>query len=320
MKKICALIMCMPACGAALFAQTGVASAADFDTEADGAPNGGGVVITWYKGTGGNVVIPAAIGRKAVVGIGDKAFSDNESLASVTLPEGLTTIGEGAFYYCDGLKAIRVAPANKQYKDIDGVLFTKDGKTLVAYPGGGKTAYTIPAGVTSIGERAFRSCTSLTSVTIPNSVTTIGERAFRGCESLTSVTIPAGVTSIGLGAFEWCRRLTSVTIPDGVTTIGEWAFCGCSGLTLVTIPAGVTSIGEGAFYGCTSLTSVVIPDSVTTIGEWAFYDCAKLTSVTIPADVTSIARGAFRDCTSLMPEVRADIEKRFGKDPFASPY
>jgi hypothetical protein len=82
------------------------------------------------------------------------------------------------------------------------------------------------------------------------------------------------------------------------------------------IPAGVTSIGEGAFSGRARLTSVMIPEGVTTIGEWAFYDCSGLTSVTIPGSVTDIGVSAFRGCGSLKPEIRADIEERFGKGVF----
>ena len=153
--------------------------------------------------------------------------------------------------------------------------------------------------VTSIGDSAFRDCSSLTSVTIGNSVTSIGDWAFSGCSSLTSVTIGSGVTSIGSSAFENCSSLTSVTIPDSVTSIGNRAFSGCSSLTSITIPNSVTSIGDGAFENCSSLTSVTIPNSVTSIGVEAFFACSSLTSVTIPNSVTSIGDSAFYICSSL---------------------
>ena len=153
--------------------------------------------------------------------------------------------------------------------------------------------------VTSIGERAFDDCSSLTSVTIPNSVTSIGESAFSDCTGLTSVTIPNSVTSIGTKAFSWCTGLTSVTIPNSVTSIGDYAFCACTSLTSVTIPNSVTSIGDHAFSGCTGITSVTIPNSVTSIGNYAFEDCPSLTSVTIPNSVTSIGDHAFAYCSGL---------------------
>jgi len=127
--------------------------------------------------------------------------------------------------------------------------FQMNRTVLVKYKG--KAAQvTIPAGVTAIGDRAFDSCTSITSVTIPSSVSSIGGWAFWGCTSLTSVTIAEGVTSIGRDAFSNCTSLTSVTIPSSVTSIGFAAFSDCTSLTSVTIPESVTSIGEYAFYGC----------------------------------------------------------------------
>ena len=161
------------------------------------------------------------------------------------------------------------------------------------------TSVTIGNSVTSIGSLAFISCSSLTSITIPNSVTSIGNYAFRSCSSLTSVTIPNSVTSIGSDAFRSCSSLTSVTIPNSVTSIGSDAFAGCSSLTSVTIPNSVMSIGNSVFDGCSSLTSITIPNSVTSIGNYAFRGCSSLTSITIPNYVTSIGSEAFRYCRSL---------------------
>ncbi len=188
--------------------------------------------------------------------------------------------------------------------------------------------------VTSIGDRAFWSCSGLTSITISNSVTSIGEYAFEGCSGLKKVivsdiaawcgikfgsnplayakhlysdenteikelVIPNSVTSIGDRAFLGCSGLTSVTIPNSVTSIEQNAFRDCSGLTSVTIPNSVTSIDRYAFSGCSGLTSVTIGNSVTSIGGGAFYECSGLTSVTIPNSVTSIGDRAFYCCSSL---------------------
>ena len=161
------------------------------------------------------------------------------------------------------------------------------------------TAVEIPNSVTSIGSSAFEYCSSLASIEIPSSITSIGDWAFSDCSSLTAVEIPSSVISIGNGAFSNCTGLTAVEIPSSVTSIGNSAFSGCSRLTAIEIPNSVTSIGNYAFYGCSSLTDIQIPNSVTSIGEHAFYGCSGLTAVEIPNSVTSIGYSAFEDCSNL---------------------
>jgi hypothetical protein len=136
-------------------------------------------------------------------------------LMGVTIPDRVTDIGEGVFDSCSSLTAITVDARNPAFSSVDGVLFSKDMTTLIAYPGGKKSSsYTIPDSVTSIGDWAFAN-TPLTSITLPNSVTSIGFGAFQ-YTPLTSITFPDSLTSIGDDAF--CEtQLTSVTIPHAAT-------------------------------------------------------------------------------------------------------
>ena len=222
----------------------------------------------------------------SVTSIGGDAFSGCSSLTSVTIPNSVTSIGTYAFQGCSSLSSVTI-PNN--VTSIEAGAFSGCSSL---------TSVIIPNGVTNI-DGVFYGCSSLTSVTIPNSITSIGGYTFYGCSSLTSITIPNSVTSIGIGAFDGCSSLTSVAIPSSVTSIEKRTFRGCSSLTSVTIPNSITSIGESAFEGCSSLTSVTIPESVRSIGNSAFYGCGSLTSVTLPNSVKSIGYWAFRDCSSL---------------------
>ncbi len=191
---------------------------------------------TEYSGTcGGNVTwsLDTDTGVLTISGSGEMTdYSTGSStpwydyvsyINTVTIEDGITSIGNYAFYNCTGL-----------------------------------TSVTISDSVTSIKTSAFADCTALTSITIPDSVRDIAYEAFYSCTSLTNVTIPNGLTSINDSLFCNCTSLESITIPDSVTSIGNYAFCDCTSLARITIPDSVTSIKTSAFRGCTALTSVTI--------------------------------------------------------------
>ena len=176
-------------------------------------------------------------------------------MQSLAIPVSVTHIGGEAFQRCSSLTAIEVSESNPEYCSIDGALFTKDKRTMIAYPAGrSEEEYAIPAGVTSIGDDVFAGCSSLKSINIPNGVTEIGWGAFSGCSSLHSLEIPSSVTEIGWGAFGGCIALKSLDIPESVTLIGWEVFNGCSSLELVKLPDSVTEIGDDSFRDCPKLT------------------------------------------------------------------
>ena len=160
---------------------------------------------------------------------------------SVTVREGVRTIGETAFSGCYFM-----------------------------------TSVTLPESLTSINRSAFNGCSGLTSLTIPAGVTIIGEGAFRSCTGLTTLVIPSGVTSIESGLFSSCTGLTSITLPEGLTSIGQYAFDYCSGLTSLTIPSTVTSIEYRAFEGCSGLTEFkCLPVTPPSAGSGMFYQASE---------------------------------------------
>lgn len=160
----------------------------------------------------------------------------------MTIPAGVTTIGEYAFWGCPFLLGVD-----------------------------------IPSTVTSIEMRAFTGCSGLTEIAIPSGVTSIGDQAFCLCEEIKEIIIPDSVTSMGKSVFASCTNLKRVTLPANLTSIPGATFMWCENLTEITLPSDLTSIGTRAFYGCTNLKKIIIPSSVTQIGEKAFRNCDKLT-------------------------------------------
>ena len=229
----------------------------------------------------------------SVTSIGEGAFRDCTGLTSVTLPNSVTSIGGYAFSGCFGLTSVTIP---NSITSIDNGTFCRCT---------GLTSLTIPNSVTSIGERAFYDCSGLTSVTIPNSVTSIGTQAFSGCSGLTSVTFNAkNCTFLSRAGtlcsmFYMCSNLTSLTIGDNVTAIPPCAFGDCSGLTSVTIPNAATSISNKAFAGCSGLISISIPQKVESVGESAFEDCTGLTTVTIDGSEVLLVAETFVGCTNI---------------------
>ena len=232
-----------------------------------------------------------------VVTLGSGVFSRCSALTEVFLGSGVTTM-DSSFAMCESLNRISVSPENRNYCDINGILFDKDLTKLIRCPAK-KTTVTIPDSVTTIGSHAFEDCVGLSSATIPTGVTAIGSYAFENCTSLTNITIPNGVTKIDAYTFSNCTALTSVTIPDSVTIIDKGAFMGCTGLTAITIPATVTNLGAAAFSQ-SGLISAKIPASVTSIEELAFSNCSALTSVEFLGDIpVDIDIKSFRSCNNL---------------------
>ena len=255
----------------------------------------GTVEITKYKGKAERLAIPDTLDGKRVTAIGEQAFSFCSSLTIISIPDSVAQIGENPFAACSSLKSISVSPEHPYFATIDGVLFRKADKTLISYPAGiSSSTYTIPQGITSIGDSAFSSCYFLTSVSIPDSVTSIGDSAFSYCYFLTSVSIPDSVEQIGTNPFAACFELKSISASpdhpyfatiDGVlfrkADKALISYPASISSSTYTIPRGITAIGDGAFYSCDSLTSVSIPDSVEQIGANPFGNCSALKTISV---------------------------------------
>ena len=316
--------------------------------------SGSDVTITGYTGSGGAVVIPGAIDGKPVVSIGEYAFRYIDTITSITIPTGVTSIEDSAFDGCIGLTGVLTIP--------NGV--TSIGWGAFSGCSGLTGTLTIPDGVTYIGDLAFQGCSSITHAVIPEGITMIKSSLFSACRSLTSVHIPSSVTVIGWNAFQGCWKLVDVNIPDGMKTIVDDAFLDCRSLTSIRIPASVEKIWIPAFRYCDSLVRIEvdpsnptysshdgvlfldsvsfhegemtyrapyilvacpggksglysIPDTVVSVYPLAFGGCHRLTTVTIPSGVTDIGSYAFEDCSGLTGAYFHGNAPTMGNDAFS---
>lgn len=196
-------------------------------------------------------------------------FAGYKSLKTVSFQSGITGIGDGVFYDCDGLTSIE-----------------------------------LPNSLTSIGDSAFYGCDGLTSIELPNSLTSIGGSAFYQCTNLALTSLPNSLISIGNSAFYDCSSLALTSLPNSLTSIGKSAFYDCYNLVLISLPNSLTSIGESAFSTCWSISIGEIPEGVTYIGKYAFemdatnsssdiYEDNMPDTITLPSTIVEIGDYAF---------------------------
>ncbi len=277
----------------------------------------GDAVVTGYMGGGGDVVIPGTLNGCTVTGIASYAFAATadqdyaNSVTAITVPDSVQAIGFGAFSG-ENLTNIYVDEGNTNYRDVDGILFTADGKVLHQYPSGRTdSTYTIPETVQTIEMCAFHHANALTSMEIPATVEGIGHSAFYACENLETVRIGSGTVVIDSCVFIG-EKLTDIYVDDA----NEY-YCDVDGIlfskdmteliqypagrtdTFYSIPDTVMSVANSAFRNCGSLTEIEIPRSVSVIDDDAFRGCIGLTEIVLPRGLEFIGHRAFADCCQL---------------------
>lgn len=276
---------------------------AEKDGEWEYEVTSGGANLITYIGTETSVTIPSKLGGLRVVKvsrlcanytkdrivsvtipegvkeIGDGAFQSYTALEKVSLPDTLTTIGKGAFFGCSSLKGVN-----------------------------------IPSSLTSLGMGAFEECTTLQSINLTSKISEIPERAFAGCISLNTVTLPLYATSIGMFAFGNCVSLPQISIPDCVTKIEDSAFFRCVKLAKADLPSDLKQLGDSAF-AYTAIKTAFLNSKIKYVGSETFSGCAQLEDVYVSSSIVSIGAGCFKSCDNLKKVVFSgdyiNIERAF---------
>ena len=252
----------------------------------------------------------------SVTTIEAEAFYDCESLTKIHFPSGLKDFygnregfsGDAIEYAswimgCHSLRELTISEDNPYYQSIDGIIYSKDGKTIGPVPPAIPFDTVDFDGITAIGDFAFCCRESEKEFVIPQQITSIGNFAFFGCcneeyweyhdESVSvNIQLNEGLTSIGDYAFSNIRYLREMELPDSLLTLGKAAFSSTS-LESMTIPSKVTVIPDSLFEECFSLETVILPEGITEIGEYAFYHLYEMTSIQLPSTLKTIGAYAF---------------------------
>lgn len=250
------------------------------------------------------IVVPATVSYAGkiyrVTAIAAEAFYFNMKTTSVTLPEGLETIGGSAFFFASGIKALHIPDS---VKTIGAMAFNYVSNA----------ALNIPASIEFIGDSAF-SGSGVVGGDFPESLNYIGEKAFLNCTGLTTISLPTSVENYGANIFYGCSNVTYVELPQNMEKIPNGLLWSCTGLKRIYIPSSVKEIGNAAFYG-SGLEKLNLPDGLQKIDQWAFCS-TKLKEIVIPDSVETIEFRAFIYCDGVENCVVGSGVKEIGQDAF----
>lgn len=266
-----------------------------------------------------NLIIPNTIST-----IKQYSFQGCSSLETVTIPTSVSSIGIGAFGECSGLHAVYISDlahwcginfANYESNPVNCATNLYLNNTLV-------TDMSIPSGVQSIGNYAFRNAQCLTSVVVPESVTSLGQEAFRFCTNISSITWNAiNCNLVEDGSynhyhFEYCSNLTEFTLGEQVRVIPDYLCYNLTKINGIHIPNSVKEIGKYAFYSCGNMTSVKLGNQIEKIGTYAFYNCSKADSIVMPNTVTELGMYAFYGCSAMKYATISNQLTEIGQNTF----
>ena len=238
---------------------------------------------------------------EGVTSIGDYAFYGLYNFEQISIPNSIITIGEGAFYSCDGLTSI-IIPDN--VTEIGDGIFTYCDNIANIIVSSGNLHYMSDANGALYNKDktkllAYPCKSPATVYEIPNGISVISEDTFFNCKNLKEIIIPDSVEIIEYCAFYGCESLEKFTIPNKVTELKGSTFENCINLKQVNISDSVKSIGSSCFENCLSLQDVVIPNSVVELGESVFYNCVNLTNIALSNNIATIRENTFYGCANL---------------------
>ena len=254
--------------------------------------------IKKYKNYEKNIRLPEKYNNLSVIGVLPKAFMSSGGVENIYFPDSYVEINVGAFYDCTTLKNYYVTNTNPVYSSVDGVLYTKDEKSIVAFPVGRTKTVTVKEGTVSIQSGAFYS-SQAKKIVLPESLEEIGTEAFAYAKKLTTINIPSKIINLPDGVFDTCLSLSDVSFSDSLEKISSRAFWGCAKLTEIVFPSSLKTIGDSAFESCSELTRLVFNEGLISVGTYSFAYCPNVYEIVFPSTLKTINDYAFIQNTTL---------------------
>ncbi len=231
--------------------------------------------------------IPSSINGHPVKKIGNSAFVTCQLLLEISIPSSVTEIDDGAFNGCGNLQSIKVDSDNSRYCDVDGVLFSKDMKTLVRFAPKKGSAYTVPSSVTKLAPYSFYGYKTncISNITLNEGLLEIGDYAFSLNEQMTSISFPSTLQKVGSHAFSVYSNgvnLTQVSFNEGLLEIGDYAFAGIYFKdNQPNLPSTLETIGDYAFANCNAIVNLTLPSGLQNLGKNVFAGCTGILTVSL---------------------------------------
>lgn len=231
-----------------------------------------------------------------IVGIMDHAFQSSGGVKDVYFPDSYVEFNHDAFTGCTTIQNYFVNETHPLYNSVDGVLYTKDGSSLFAYPLGRRETYSVIDGTKTLLKGSFKTA-NVTEVILPESLENIEEYAFYMAKRLKTINIPSKIIEIKESTFDTCSELKTINFAEGLKTIGYRAFWQCENIIELNFPSTLKEIGTSAFEGLGSrangIKDLVFSEGLETIGDFAFAYNEYIETITFPSTLKTIGKYAF---------------------------
>ena len=229
---------------------------------------------------------------QGLISIFENAFDGCKKINSLFLPDSLKNFSPSSIINCDSLTSIKVLNENENLQDIDGILYSKDMTSLIAYPSGKFGEYSLPNTISTIYPYAFYG-SKLTSIVVGSCVQEIGEFAFACSKELTSIIFENSMTFLPAGILKNCENLVHVVLPSNIEKLPDLFMENCFEIRNINLAENINYIGNSAFRNCIHLEEITLENNLLYLGDMAFENCKSISNLELPSHIEFLGENVF---------------------------